>query len=673
MKRFLVHSFLLLTLALGTVGVPSVVSAQESTQRDVSSTVTQFQNALASNPTGLINPIPVDPFASEPTDGLFAEVLTWMMSVFAWLLGVAMIALNYAVYYTVIKMGVYINDISAIGVTWRILRDVGNIVLIFGFLAIGISTILNTERLGYGKNMLPSLLIAAVFLNFSLFITQAVIDTGNLFATQIYTQINGNVPQTEENLLDEGISGKLMSQLGMTTIYGNARTQPEALESVFVAIMSIFLFIVTAFVFFALALILVARFVILIFLIILAPIGFAGLAVPALAHKAEEWWQSLFQQTITAPILLLLLYIALKVITDTSFLTFGSANKDWLGFVAPAGGGAANYDGFAGLLLGFLVAMGLLIFVMIASKELSAFGASFATRSAGKLSFGATAFGLRATAGTLLGRGVLGNKYITKGALSKSALVRNISRGAGFTGKVLQNRTFDMRNLPKAESILSGANVDAGSPSELTAKDLQEKTYGLKIIKESFRHSTEEYEKKSKELDKEHAIENPNNPDSVKILKKMSADELAELKGIRKGLSDFVVTLSPAKYAELQKSDKLLESEKKTLKVSWNNQFTSANAQATLGRFNTDEIASLDGDLITKESAPNGPRPVIDNLGSNEFEAIRRKGSLTKQQRHDMHAYMMAAPTGSALYRETQAYFLATSDPRGDRKKYWDV
>ena len=53
----------------------------------------------------------------------------------------------------------------------------------------------------------------------------------------------------------------------------------------------------------------------------LAPIGFAGLAIPMLSKYAGQWWSSLFEQTITAPVLLLMLYIALAVITDVHFLT----------------------------------------------------------------------------------------------------------------------------------------------------------------------------------------------------------------------------------------------------------------------------------------------------------------------------------------------------------------
>ena len=108
-----------------------------------------------------------------------------IMGLFAWLLGVASLTLNYAVYYTVITMGTYVHNLTAVGVTWRILRDISNICLIFGFLGIGISTILGSPQYGFSTSLLPKLLLAAVFLNFSLFASEAVIDVGNFIRDTI--------------------------------------------------------------------------------------------------------------------------------------------------------------------------------------------------------------------------------------------------------------------------------------------------------------------------------------------------------------------------------------------------------------------------------------------------------------------------------------------------------
>jgi hypothetical protein len=327
-----------------------------------------------------------------------ATIMTWIMSLFAWLVGVAMVALNYAMYYTVLNMGSYVKGLAAVGVTWRILRDLGNIVLIFGFLAVGITTILNVSWYGV-KKMLPLLLIVAIFLNFSLFISEAVIDVGNLFATQFYQQINNGTLPTPATLNNgQGISDKIMSQFGLAQIYGGVTKTPNALlkgQPWYTGFLAIILFLVMTFVLFSLAFILIARFVFLLFLIIVAPIGFAGLIVPKLDNTAKKWWAALFEQTITAPVLLLLLYIALAIITDANFLTgFNGGvpgNGSWLGL------SVSNLTGFAAVFLPFLVGTGLLLAVVIASKSMSAFGGATVMKFGQKAASGAASYAGRST------------------------------------------------------------------------------------------------------------------------------------------------------------------------------------------------------------------------------------------------------------------------------------
>jgi len=190
---------------------------------------------------------------------------------------------------------------------------------------------------------------------------------------------------------------KSCPKMGMTRIYGEARNNNGVVlkgsNAGLIGFMGVILFIITAFVMFSLAFILIFRFVTLLFLIIVAPIGFAGLAIPKMSNLANKWWGQLFEQSMIAPVLLLLLYVALSVITSTSFLSgVGGKGADWTGFVDNA-----NLPGFASLILSFLIAMGLLLGVVIAAKRMGAVGAGWAMKAGGALSFGAASFGLRGT------------------------------------------------------------------------------------------------------------------------------------------------------------------------------------------------------------------------------------------------------------------------------------
>lgn len=470
MTRFLTKSLVACALILSVAGAyGSVAHAQQPSGAVSSAPATAGQTTAPSSAqggtvSGTNNPVALQ--NNQPAGSTLASVMVWVMSLFAWLLGVAAITLDNAVFYTVVTMGDYVSKLSAVGVTWRILRDIGNIVIIFGFLSIGIAVILDVKSYGATK-MLPMLLIAAVFLNFSLFISEAVIDVGNLFATEFYTQINGGYPAQPVSLLslsnihNEGISNKIMSQLGLATIYGDALNPQngaiyKASSIWLIGFMAIILFMVAAFVMFSLAFILIARFVTLIFLIILAPVGFAGLAVPKLEKFALGWWDALFNQTITAPILLLLLYIALSVITDTSFLTGlgvqssnGGAQGAWTGFM-----NNSNLPGFASVMLSFIVAMGLLFAVILAAKKMSAAGAGWATKGAGALTFGLVAAGGRRTIGK-------GSEYLSRRVRTSS--FKDTKRGRLLAGTFDRGAkaSFDVRASSSFNKIPFGG-INAG-------------------------------------------------------------------------------------------------------------------------------------------------------------------------------------------------------------------
>ncbi|MEK7604763.1 MAG: hypothetical protein AAB442_03140 [Patescibacteria group bacterium] len=482
MKRFLVAALFITSLAV-FASAPLVHAetfydafGNEYPTKEAASAADAKGNAAAQAalPAAQNTPTPNPPPLPDPNDGT-KGVMGSILSMFAWLVGVAALALDAAVYYTVVTMGNYVSQLSAVGVTWRILRDIANIMFIFGFLGVGIATILNVEKFGWGKKMLPMLVVGAVFLNFSLFITEAVIDGTNLFATQFYTQINGGKPAGKLDFdsvapKPDGIAGKILSQIGLAQVYNSGRINTKVFDSsnsILVFFMGIILFLVTAFVLFSLAFILIARFVALIFYIILSPVGFMGLALPQMQARAAQWWSKFFEQAITAPILMLLLYVALAVITDASFLKFGNTSPNWTGFV-PKADGSTELVAFAGTLLSFLVGMGLLLVVVIKAKSMSAFGAKQAGALAGKLTFGLTAVGLRTGVG-------MPAQYLSR-------KVRSSNFGATKTGRIFAQTldrgakaSFDLRGT----SALSGADTlkfDAGKPQEGGYRARQEKS-----------------------------------------------------------------------------------------------------------------------------------------------------------------------------------------------------
>ena len=508
-------------IILLAVSFAPVVQAQNRAPEQNTGTAGNSGSSPASASTADTNTaskIATTPQAAQPQmDGIIANIVQWIVSWFAWLLGLAAVLLDYAVFYTVVKMGEYVNQLSAIGVVWRIFRDIGNIALIFGFLAIGISIILgDAVKFGYGKTMLPTLLLVAVTLNFSMFAAEAVIDTGNMFATQIYQQIRGGQAAGTADAAgigNEGISNRVMAQLGLQTIYGNALKNKALYQnnsSLIVGLLSIILFLVAAMIFFSLAFILVFRFIALVLVIMTSPIGFAGFVVPKLGAQASKWWGHLTNQTLTAPVLLLLLYVALAVITDVKFLAgFGVTNTDsWTASLGLAGGAVA------GMLLSFIVAMGLLAQVAVAAKSLGAAGADIATNFGKKLSFDLAAKGVGGMVnlgGYAARRGLQASGYTGRGAqtLMSGALLAQGVRG-------------DIRNIPGVGRGLQAAGLGAAArpvAQSVTAQVTGARDWAKGMSKES----QKSYEREMKIPLLQNA---KTDTDRARLIRAMTDDEL---------------------------------------------------------------------------------------------------------------------------------------------------
>lgn len=622
------------------------------------------------------------PLPVTPDPGFFGKIMTWIAGLFAWLLGVAILLLDYTVYYSVVTMGTVVKNLAAIGVSWRILRDIGNIALIFGFLASGIMVIVNASYFGFGSKMLPMLLVAAVFLNFSLFISEAIIDVGNLFATEIFVQINGGQFPTKAfeqgfttAVHNEGISNRIMSVLGLQSIYNDVREKtqgsgsPDSIAAAkqfnespwFIGFMSILLFIIAAFVMFSLAFILIARFAALIFLIVVAPIGFAGLAIPKLSGLANQWWGHLVEQTITAPVLLLLLYVALAVITDANFL-IGFGGGPGASYIASTVNPTPRTITESGsVFFSFLVAMALLLAVVVVAKRLSAFGASGAMKLGGMASFGAVSFAGRATLGSagnlLASKRMQAMTVAREGEGRAKRALRYSGRLLTFTGKGLRAGTYDPRNAPGTGAGLSALGIDAGKGATVTARQLAEQQYGYKPTAAFFREAEKGYQQAAADVDRKAKLNSGSPADVQAELRRMSDDEIAELRGIRRGLDNFVQALGPTAYGNLMKNKSVLQSEKNNIKKSWDAQFANvATASTALGRMSEEERVALGGSTLAN---PN----VLVNLNADDFDNIRSAKLLPADKTH-VTTYVRGIVAGPASPLQDQINTLARLNPK---------
>jgi len=200
-----------------------------------------------------------------------------------------------------------------------------------------------------------------------------------------------------------------------------------------------------------------------------------------------------------------LLYVALAVITDVNFLSgFGTTSGGWLGFV-----NNQNIQSFAGTILSFIVAMGLLLSVTVVAKKIGAAGSDKAMKWAGKASFGIAAAAVSTPVGWAANRYAtkFRQNFVGRVPIFGTGLVRGLDKVAGSS--------FDIRGTSALKSLPLGG-IDAGEASKGGYKTaLKERTesrvkYASELkgqLTEAQKDELEEKQNKIKELIQQRADE----------------------------------------------------------------------------------------------------------------------------------------------------------------------
>lgn len=376
-------------------------------------------NCVADAPTGNAsgaeggsgNPIS---WLIEGLGGITMGAILSPVAILAWaafkigslLLGLAGILFNWVMIVVVFRFADFLGNSPGMLTAWGILRDFGNIALIFGFVYIGIRTILDIGHFSTGKS-LAYLIVAAVLMNFSLFAAEAVVDTSNVLSSTLYEQsYNPDVSCIARDWLgcavNNGIAGQLLSKLGVTTVFGagddgeifrqGASYFDDPLAHTLKYIGLALLVTVAAMVLFAGAIMLISRGVILAFLMVTSPIGLAGMAVPPLKKLSDEWWDKLIKQAFFAPAFLLLLLVSLKMTDGLDQLARGQ------GGLAAA---ISSTDAIAntGPLILFALVIGFMIGSLMLANKFGIYFSDFATTTGRKMSFGLVGMAGRHTVG----------------------------------------------------------------------------------------------------------------------------------------------------------------------------------------------------------------------------------------------------------------------------------
>lgn len=305
------------------------------------------------------------------------DILISIGGFFVWLGG---LALDTSISLLVVGMGEFVRStmLVAINELWTIVRDIFNILFIFGLIYIGFKTILGTDETGT-KRALVMLIAAALLINFSLLFTKAIVDFSNATAFQIYGLLGGaeaTYQTTQDSTPTKGIAASFM-QVADLTSFANTQSQ-DSLEKmsdtnfIIYGLFTMFLMLIAAFVFLAGAFMLVARFVILIFSMIFSPAMFLGWIFPQFDKLSSQWWHRFLSNAFMAPAFLFMIFLTLKSIQ--------TINHNGSLFDAFQGNSYLT-DSF-GVIIIFFVMIGFLYGSLLVSQRLGGQGASLSMKAA---------------------------------------------------------------------------------------------------------------------------------------------------------------------------------------------------------------------------------------------------------------------------------------------------
>ncbi|MEK7584924.1 MAG: hypothetical protein AAB455_00155 [Patescibacteria group bacterium] len=322
---------------------------------------------------------------------------------------------DYAVQYSVVNFGSLANS-PAVNGAWQVLRDVSNLFFIFILLYAAIGMILQVSSIN-GRQILVSVIVIALLINFSAFFTRIIIDASNVVAYQFYKAVSLD-KETYAVAFGSGsvrgLSAVFMNALPLTTWIGKAGTAGfipaagvgwEFVNSSVVAFGTIVMMVITIFVFIAATVLFAHRVVSLVLAIILSPLAFLAYALPNQKGQFDKWFHTLLDQAFFAPLYLIMIYLTIVVLKSDALAAILTGNN----------------PSSLQIMFHFMIAAGFMLASIIVAKSLGAKGAAGAQSYIDKWRAGALGF-----AGGFIG-GTVGRNTI--GRLAYKASESNLMKG----------------------------------------------------------------------------------------------------------------------------------------------------------------------------------------------------------------------------------------------------
>ena len=317
-----------------------------------------------------------------------AQMGNMVMTLVSSVLSIAGAALNFSVDLTV-NMSAFLAKVKIVDVGWKIMRDIANLFFIFILLWVGIRTILQMGSDNEVRKTLLWVVVMALLINFSLFITKAVVDMGNIATLHFYDAMRPDLYENGQPVKDAqgkqvkaGLSDIYMEGLKMQTFMGSGSSVNNLVATAggftnqfikigLVTILGSVFFLVAAFVFFAAAFLFIGRAVVLMFLMLLSPLAFAAQVIPSMQGQAKRFWDTLLKQTFFAPLYMALTYVVAKAIQSNGFSDLTNITGNQASFAALLTGEPSDN---IGIVVNYIFLIGAMVYTLVIASQGGAYG-----------------------------------------------------------------------------------------------------------------------------------------------------------------------------------------------------------------------------------------------------------------------------------------------------------
>ena len=602
--------------------------------------------------------------------GLLQAISGFIFRIGAFILWLAGMILNFVLTYTIVDMAAHINGgtssfttpglrgeilaMTGINQAWKIIRDLMNIAFIFLLVYEGIKMIIGQSSVATAKKFISGVVLASLLINFSLFFTKVMIDASNVITIGLYNSIitdttediagGGNLAKKRndnQKKFYSGLSVPYMVKLGISDFTSTKSFEAAAVGGegnlILFNLMGTIVFLVVAFVFFAVSAMFVIRYITLIFLLMLSPIAFMGLApLPFISTYTKQWWDSLNGQLLFAPIYMIMNVIILTLMGTPGFL---SSTGGWGHLLSSSD--AAQQNGAIGLIFNFVVVIGFIILSLVVAKSTSTQGSKFIGEATGKL----TTFAGGALMGgaAAVGRKTIGARY--ERLANNEDLKNRAAKGdkgaqiqlAGY--RKLASSSFDVRRSRIGEATASATGVSLGKGTEGVPffgndkageggfkKDMEDKAKKKKEMMESLKPSDE-----AESAHKKSVVDSATNTLNSKEFKDKEEAYYANHPELKSVFEERKLLEKKKEEAEKEEGDTKKSISDKEEKIKQLEEDLKKAEETSSSVEHDEKIKQLEEDLKKAENAKAFPSS-LGNIGMLEAEAKNAKIALEAEK-----------------------------------------